>query len=244
VLKDFQDAQGHAFWDYLRGKDGFEIFERDDGYFDASRIDGYFSEYKNWSGHEKKAMQFVKGKVLDIGCGAGRHALFLQNKEFDVTGVDISPLAIKVCKKRGLKNVKALSIMQINPKLGLFDTVLMLGNNFGLFENFNKARKLLVKLSRITTSRGRIIAETRNPYKTDSPEHLSYQKLNRKRGRMSGQVRIRVRYKKYVTPWFDYLFVSKEEMKDILNGTRWRVKKFIEGKSEMYIAVIEKKKKI
>ena len=88
--------------------------------------------------------------------------------------------------------------------------------------------------------KARIIAETRNPYNTDFPEHLEYHKFNRKRGRMSGQLRIRVRYKKYVTPYFDYLMVSRDEMNKILKDTGWKINKFIDGKAGMYVAIIEK----
>ncbi len=241
MLKNHQDAHGHAFMDYLKGKGGFEIVERDDGYFDVSGGPHlYFSEYDEWTEREKEAMKYVRGKVLDIGCGAGRHALYLQNKGFDVLGIDISPLAIKVCKLRGLKKAKVLSITQISSKLGKFDTILMMGNNFGLFGNPKRARWLLRKFHKITTEKGRIIAETRDPYKTDNPDHIAYHEWNKKRGRMAGQVRIRIRYKKYVTPWFDYLFVSKEELKEILENSGWQVKKFIDGKAGLYIAIIDK----
>ncbi|MEW5759656.1 MAG: hypothetical protein AB1779_02695, partial [Candidatus Thermoplasmatota archaeon] len=93
---------------------------------------------------------------------------------------------------------------------------------------------------RITSENGRIIAESIDPYKTEKPEHLEYHKFNKRRGRMPGQARIRIRYKKYVTPWFDYLLVSKEEMKSILRATRWRIKKFIGSKGSPYITIIEK----
>ena len=59
---------------------------------------------------------------------------------------------------------------------------------------------------------------------------------------MAGQLRMRVRYKKYVTPWFDYLLVSKDEMESILEGTDWRVSKYIDSESALYIAIIEKKR--
>ena len=244
MLKDWQDAYGHEIYDYFKRKVGYEIVERDDGFFDVSigpRV--YFSEYDEWEEHEKKAMKYVRGKVLDIGCGAGKHALYLQDKGFDVLGIDISPLAIKVCKLRGLKKVKVLSITQINSKLGKFDTIIMMGNNFGLFGSFKRAKWLLRKFRNITTEKGRIIAETRDPYQTQLPEHLEYHDLNRRRNRMPGQLRIRIRYKKYVTPWFDYLLVSKDEMKMILQDTGWQIKKFIDGKGGMYIAVIEKEEK-
>lgn len=240
-MKDYEDAYGHEIYDHLKGKGSFEIVERDDGFFDASYgVKGYFSRYRDWSPDQKKAMRYVRGRVLDIGCGAGRHSLYLQKKGFDVLGIDISPLAIKVSKLRGVKKAKVMSATRMTPKVGKFDTLLMMGNNFGLFGSFNRAKWLLKRFHRITCQTTRIIAETNDPYKTTEPFHLEYHKLNRKRGRMPGQLRIRVRYKKYVTPWFDYLFVSKDEMEDILEGTGWRATHFIESGDSVYTAIIEK----
>ncbi len=241
MLKPEQDAFGQQIYDYYKKGIGSEIVERDDGYFDVSGGPvAYFAEYKDWNERDRKAMKFVKGRVLDIGCGAGRVSLYLQQKGFDVTGIDNSPLAIKVCKLRGLKKAKVLSVTQIDSKLGMFDTIIMFGNNFGLFGSFNRAKWLLKKFYKLTSPQARIIAESRDTYDTDIPEHLEYQKFNRKRGRMSGQIRIRVRYKKSVTPYFDYLMVSRDEMKKILKGTGWKVNKFIDEKGAMYVAVIDK----
>jgi SAM-dependent methyltransferase len=237
-----KDAYGQEIWAYFRGKESFEIVERDDGYFGVSGgSKAYFAEYKNWPEHEKKAINLVKGRVLDIGCGAGRHSLYLQKKGFDVTGIDNSPLAIKVCKKRGLKKAKVMSIDDVGKfKPDSFDTIIMFGNNFGLFGSFKKAKLLLKKFHKITSPNALIIAESNDPYKTDNPAHLEYHKFNKKRGRMPGQLRIRIRFEKYVGNWFDYLLVSKKEMQEILKDTGWRIKKFIDSKKSSYIAVIEK----
>jgi SAM-dependent methyltransferase len=241
-MKPSKDAYGQELWAYFLKRESFEIIERDDGYFEAwNGPKKYFSEYKDWPSHEKKAIEFVKGRVLDIGCGAGRHALYLQKKGFDVVGIDKSPLAIKICRLRGLKKAKIMSINQVNKfKPNSFDTIIMMGNNFGLFGNFKRAKLLLKKFYKITSPKALIIAETTNPYKTDNPAHFAYHKLNKKKGRMAGQVRIRIRFGKYVGEWFDYLLVSKKEMKEILNGTGWRIKKFIDSKNSSYIAIIEK----
>jgi SAM-dependent methyltransferase len=220
---------------------GFEIVERDDGYFGPSGGPAaYLSTYKDWHPEQKKAMRYVRGGVLDIGCGAGRHSLYLQEKGFVVVGVDTSPLALKACRLRGLKRTKLMSITQVDARLGMFDTLLMLGNNFGLFANFKRARWLLGRFHRITSGKARIIAESMDPYQTDDPVNLEYHRLNRKRGRMSGQLRIRIRYKKHATPWFDYLLVSKDEMKQILKDTGWSVRRFIDTEGPVYTAVIEK----
>ena len=133
-----------------------------------------------------------------------------------------------------------MSLNQITPALGTFSTVLMLGNNFGLFANREKARRLLRRLHRATTPNARIIAESLDPYQTTNPFHLAYQRRNRQRGRMAGQVRIKVRYQRYATPWFDYLFVSRKEMARILRGTGWTVKRFIPPDGYLYVAVIVK----
>jgi hypothetical protein len=128
-------------------------------------------------------------------------------------------------------------------KKNAFDTIIMMGNNFGLFANFNKARKLLEKFHRIASRNAIIVATTNDPYKTDNPAHLAYHKRNREKGRMSGQLRIRIRHKQYVGRWFEYLLVSKQEIKEILKGTGWEVEKFIDSngaRPARYLAIIRK----
>jgi hypothetical protein len=133
-----------------------------------------------------------------------------------------------------------MSITDVNRRLGLFDTVLMMGNNFGLFGNPAKAKKLLRKFHGITSYGATIIAESLDPYQTKDPAHLSYHKRNRRRGRLAGSLRLRVRYRKYATSWFEYLIVSKNEMKKILEGTGWKIKRFLSSQGPAYIAVIIK----
>lgn len=241
MITESQDAFGHVFWDCLQGKDSLGILERDDGLFDSDiGAKEYFTSYEDWAPHQKKAIGYAKGRVLDIGCGAGKHSLHLQENGFDVLGIDTSPLALKVCRERGLKKTNLLSITQIDSKLGRFNTLLMLGNNFGLFGNLKRARWLLRRFHKITHKGARIIAETLDPYDTTEPFHLKYHEFNRKRGRMPGQLRIRIRYKRYVTPWFDYLCVSPDEMRNILKDTGWKIKSLLDSDGPLYIAIIEK----
>ncbi len=241
-LKSEEDAFGQEMWACYRGERTSEIVERDDGYFEASQYGPkmYFLEYEDWPIFERKAMEFVKGRVLDIGCGAGRHSLHLQKNGLNALGIDSSPLAIKICKLRGLKKAKVMPIEEVKFKPDSFDTIIMMGNNFGLFGSFKKARRLLKKFHKMTSKNGLIIASTRDTYKTENPEHLEYHRLNKKRGRMGGQLRIRVRFRKYVGRWFDYLIVSKKEMQEILKGPGWKIKEFIDSDNSEYIAVIEK----
>lgn len=245
-MKNNQDAYGRQLLaQYNNQTATAEIIERDDYYIDfGSEAGSYFTEYEQWSPLEKQAVERARGRILDVGCGAGRHSLYLQQKGFDVTGIDNSPGAIKVCKSRGLKKTLVRPIAEVDKfKPDSFDTIIMLGNNFGLFGDAENAGMILEKMNRITAGKAQIIAQTRNPYKTDNRDHLEYHRWNKKRGRMPGQIRMRVRFGKIVGEWFDYLFVSPDEMKDILAGTAWQIEELIEQPEEPnYFAVIGKTK--
>ncbi len=182
----------------------------------------------------------MRGRVLDIGAGAGRASLHLQERGHDVLAIDNSALAIRTVRSRGVRNARVISITRISRRLGKFDTILMLGNNFGLFGSSQRARWLLSRFDRMTSASGRIVAEVLDPYDTTRPEHFRYHRRNRARGRMAGQSRIRVRYLDVATPWFDYLFVSRNELRRILRGTRWRVESIIDSAGPTYIAVLRK----
>jgi SAM-dependent methyltransferase len=241
MLTKSQDAHGRMTYDHYLGVDTPAFVERDDGVIQQPPSVGmYFAPFRQWPKHERVAMRYVKGRTLDVGCGAGRAALHLQARGQEVVGIDNSPLAIKTCRLRGVRRARVLAVTQVSTRLGRFDTVLMLGNNFGLMENRTRARWLLDRFASITSDRGRIIAETLDPYATDDPLHLRYHRRNLRRGRMAGQARIRVRYQTFRTPWFDYLLVSRAEMKALVEGTRWSVERFIDSDSPVYVAVLTK----
>jgi len=240
-VKKQQDAYGRAMFDFLRGKGGQEIVEYDDGFiFSTGGPSFYFGEYRKWPAAERKAMRSVVGRVLDVGCGAGRVGIHLQERGHDVLGIDNSPLAVRVSRDRGMKQVKLLSMSQIDGSLGTFDTVVMMCNNFGLVGGRAGAKRFLRRFHRITSERGRILASSTDPRQGRSP-HRAYHQRNRNRGRMAGQIRGRIRYRAYATPWADFLLVSRAEMRSLVRGTGWRVRRFVDTPDEpLYVAILEK----
>jgi cyclopropane fatty-acyl-phospholipid synthase-like methyltransferase len=178
--------------------------------------------------------------VLDVGCGAGRVALHLQEREHEVVGIDLSPLAVEVSRRRGVRDVRRLPVTRISRELGRFDTIVMFGNNFGLMGSRRRAPWLLRRFRSITNEGARILAESVNPYKTDKAEHLAFQERNRQRGRMGGQLRIRIRHGTYSTPWFDYLLASPEEMAELTEGTGWELRRVIDEGEHVYVGVLER----
>jgi SAM-dependent methyltransferase len=224
----------------LDGRESFEIVERDDGFIDAAAgASLYLAPFRRWPAVQRQAMRFARGRVLDVGCGGGRVCLHLQERGHDVVGIDISPGAVEVCRRRGVRDVRLCSIDDVDESLGVFDSIVMMGNNFGLLASAAKAKRLLRRFHRLTSGRGRIVAETRDVYRTDDPAHLAYQARNRSRGRMSGQIRIRVRYRDHATRWFDYLMVSQQELEGLLDGTGWQLDRVLEAE-DTYVAIIGK----
>ena len=183
-------------------------------------------------------MRYVRGRVLDVGCGAGRVALHLQERGHDVVAIDVSPKAVEVARRRGVRDTRVMAFTEVSSRLGMFDTVVMMGNNFGLFARERRARHMLRRLRGMA---GRIVATSNDPYQTDNPGHRAYHARNRARGRMSGELRLRVRNGPYASPWFDYLIVSPDEMHGLVKGTGWRVRRVIrQAGSGFYTAVIDR----
>jgi SAM-dependent methyltransferase len=108
---------------------------------------------------EQKALQLTRGKVLDVGCGAGSHSLYLQKvKNLDVTSIDISKNAIEACELRGLKNAKVQNVLDLeNDK---FDTILLLMNGTGIFGTLAETSKYLQKLKSLLSPNGQVLIDS------------------------------------------------------------------------------------
>ena len=238
-----QDAFGRALVDADAGGRTCEIVERDDGFIDVSDMSAaYLQQPHELDEGEATALSHARERVLDVGCGAGRHALALQARGHEVVGIDTSPGAVEVARRRGVTDARVMSITEASRRtLGRFDTFVMMGNNFGLMGSARRTAWLLRRFAAMGTDDARIIAQSLDVYRTKNPAHLNYHHLNRQRGRMPGQVRIRVRYLQYATPWFDYLMVSPAEMRELLEGTAWRLSAILHERGPVYTALIEKR---
>ncbi|HSC92185.1 MAG TPA: class I SAM-dependent methyltransferase, partial [Gaiellaceae bacterium] len=232
------DAYGHLILDFLEGNPrAREIVERDDGFIEAT--DGpepYFAPPRRWPSAERRALRWMRGRVLDVGCGAGRVALELQRRGHEVVGIDVSPLAVEVSRRRGVRRAEVCGFDDVDASLGRVDTVVLFGNNFGLFGSRTGARRRFRRLEELGVTR--IVASSRDPYGTTDPAHLDYQRRNRERGRLSGHLRLRVRYRQYASPWFDYLIVSPDEMTELADAAGWSLVRVLEGEP-LYVGVLE-----
>jgi SAM-dependent methyltransferase len=227
-LDDARDAYGHLLLAALEGRESDEIMERDDGLVYAGDPSEYFLPYRKWPSHEKRAMRFVRGRVLDVGCGAGRASLVLQERGHEVVAIDESPLAVQVARRRGVRDARCLGLAEVDDTLGSFDTILILRNNLGLAGSDAAARGLLRRLQGLTTIRGRIVTDSVDPLRLDD-EH-----------RESPTHRFRVRFRTYASPWFRYAMFAPGELERLLEATGWHVARLLDDGSPRYGIVLEK----
>jgi SAM-dependent methyltransferase len=109
---------------------------------------------------EQKALLLAKGKVLDVGCGAGSHSLYLQNeKKLAVTAIDISEKAVEACKLRGVSNVKVNDILRFETD-EKFDTIILLMNGTGIFGKLENVSNYLQKLKYLLAENGQILIDS------------------------------------------------------------------------------------
>ena len=125
---------------------------------DEMSVDYLFRSFNEMPKLEKKALQLCKGKVLDVGCGAGSHSLYLQKKGFQVTAIDISENAIKACKLRGLNDVRAQNILVLENES--FDTILLLMNGTGIFRTLLETSNYLQKIKSLLNPNGQILIDS------------------------------------------------------------------------------------
>ncbi len=154
------DLFGKAILDFQTNNSPEDIItETNISESDEMSVAYLFRSYKEMPELEQKALQLTKGKVLDVGCGAGSHSLYLQNeRNLEVIAIDISEKAIKACALRGIKNTRVQNLLAVENET--FDTILLLMNGTGIFETLSETSKYLQKLKNLLSPTGQILIDS------------------------------------------------------------------------------------
>ncbi|MGE5945002.1 MAG: class I SAM-dependent methyltransferase [Flavobacteriales bacterium] len=153
-----KDLFGKALLDYQNGQYTEDLITSTNiSEEDELPLPYLFRYFKDMPKLEKKALQLAKGSILDVGCGAGNHSLHLQKKGFDVKAIDISKGAIEVAKLRGVTNVEVKNILD---ETEAFDTVLLLMNGTGIFQELSQVSKYLTHLKSLLKPNGQILIDS------------------------------------------------------------------------------------
>ncbi|MEO9181028.1 MAG: methyltransferase domain-containing protein [Acidimicrobiales bacterium] len=241
-MRDTSDAFGNALLDWVHGGTEPEIIERDDGVIEiGAGPEVYLMDFDEWPSAEQASFQYVRGRVADVGCGGGRAARHLQERGCDVVGIDSSPLAIKAAQLHGVQKTRINTVDRLVNSVHEFDTLILFGNNLGVFGTPQRARRILMSWAKKLPPGARVLIESTNPSSNGVPViDREYCRRNREKGRAIGQCRLRVWYDRSPSEWFSWFFASQTELKKLMRGTGWTLHTLLSGSpDEPYVAVFE-----
>ncbi|WP_353165213.1 class I SAM-dependent methyltransferase [Empedobacter brevis] len=231
-----KDLFGQAILDYQTNNSPEDLYtETSISELDVMPINYLFRDYDEMPLLEQKALDLTKGKTLDVGCGAGSHSLYLQEKEVEVSAIDISPKAVETCRLRGLKNVKVQNFLELD-ETEKFDTILFLMNGTGIFQNLVLINVFLDKIKQLLTENGQVLIDgTDIIYMFDEDEDGG--KWIPSNGNYYGELDFTVHYKGEQEETIQWLYLDFNTLKNACNYHQLKCVK-VKTEEDSYLAKI------
>ena len=228
------DLFGQALLDYQNDNYTDDLYtETNISEEDVLPLPYLFRSFSEMPPLEKFALNTASGKVLDVGCGSGSISLHLQENGLEVTSIDTSGGAIKVCNLRGLKD--AIEIDLLDLKNEKFDTILLLMNGTGIFQKLEFVSKYLQHLKTILTKNGQILIDSSDlRYMYDSG--VEEGSILVPSGRYYGELEFTVYYKEWASEPFNWLYLDPSTFKDLANENGFIFEIIGEGENYDFLA--------
>lgn len=241
-----KDPMGRAIAEYYKTRKAgkLRVFSP---MFDEDEIpvEVLFRSYEDMPEIERKALDLARGKVLDVGAGSGCHSLVLQERGFDVTAIDISPLSVETMIERGLKKVLEQDFFSLE---GQFDTVLMLMNGIGIVGTLERMPEFFRQIDKVLSPGGQLLCDSSDisyvfedeelpegddvDTNTDDSEDTDYY----------GEMSFWMRYKDTIGEPFPWIYIDADTLRQKAEENGFQVEVVAEGEHYDYLARITRKK--
>lgn len=230
-----KDLFGKAMLDYHTGnKPENLITETSISEEDVLEVSYLFRSFEEMPVLEQKALQLAAGKVLDVGCGAGSHSLYLQHeKKLPVTAIDLSENAVKVCQLRGVNDAKVQDVMKLSGEK--YDTILLLMNGAGMCGKLKNISKFLTHLKSLLNENGQVLVDSSDIiYMFDEDEDGG--KWIPGDTEYYGEVAYTVSYKGETEKPFDWLYIDYNTLQNAAQANGLDCELVLEGEHFDYLA--------
>jgi SAM-dependent methyltransferase len=202
---------------------GFEI--ETDEYF---TLEGALAEL------DALALDACVGRVLDVGAGAGRHALELQARGHEVVAIDVSPICVAICRERGVLDAREFDVMDLasSEPLGRFDTLHFGMQTIGVAGGVEPLETLLRRLRGCLRPGGRILADSsalREPWEGDASD----------RSASRGEIVLSTRYRGWRGEPFAWLYLAEEDLARVAEAAGYRMQTLGRVASGEYLASLQ-----
>ncbi len=222
------DIYGQALQDFFDGKQEHQLWLNNNyGGPEEMPVEVFFRPEAEMPEAELLALHLCRGKVLDIGAGAGSHALVLQEQNFEVTALEISPGAASVMQKRGVKTVVQQDVFQYKTKK--FDTLLLLMNGIGLTQNLAGLDRFLQHAKQLLLPGGQLIFDS-------SDIAYLYEGLPFPKNKYYGEISYQYQYKNQLGEWFNWLYIDQKTLIKTASKNGWVCEILYEDDMDLYLA--------
>lgn len=232
ILSPLHDPMGAAIKEYHQtGKAGklrvlSSMFDEDE-----IPVAHLFRSLQEMSPLEQKAISMARGRVLDVGAGAGCHSVLLD----DVTAIDISPLSCEVMQERGIRYVQNINLFD-ESLAGPFDTILMLMNGTGIIGKLKNMPAFLDRIRLLLNKGGQLLVDSSDLKYLYENEDGTYD--IDPLGTYFGEIDYQMIYKKVKGEPFDWLYVDFDTLKLIAESNGFNCIKVLDGDNFDYLAQI------
>lgn len=236
-----QDLLGRALLDFFNGNYSEDILtETSISEEDALPLPYLFRSYSEMPPLEKKALNETKGKVLDVGCGAGSHSLYLQEQGFEVLAIDVSAGAVQVAQMRGVKKTRHIDLLHLigtNNSEEKFDTILLLMNGTGIFQKMNQVSRYLAHLKSLLTPNGQILIDSSDlQYMYDATEEGG---IIVPADHYYGELEFIMKYKGVESATFPWLYIDENRFEQLCTENGLQCKILARGENFDYLAQLK-----
>ncbi len=233
------DLMGQALTDYQNAGTCHALkIIREDGFGSDYPVEGIFSTDLT-ADIDRIAIEQCRGVVLDVGAGAGRHSLMLQQRGFSVGAIELSPLSVEVMKKRGVKKVRCMDVRDLHD--GKYDTVLLLAHGVGIAGTLEGWKKFLAKMDSLIAPGGQILAASLDVGRTADPVHVPYLASLRARGKYQGELTLHLEYDGVAGESFEWLHADFTTLSRIAAGAGWKTEMLYDTDEGHYLCRLMKK---
>jgi SAM-dependent methyltransferase len=234
-LKKDPDIFGKAISAYYKNADETDITVTSPDFDDdVIPVPYLFRSYKEMPKLEQKALQLCRGRVLDVGCGAGSHSLYLQEeRKLEVVGIDTSAGAIDVCRSRGISDARNIAFEELSEEK--FDTVLLLMNGTGIVGKMKFLDRFFGRLKDLLSKDGQVLIDSSDLiYLFDADEDGGVW-VDSSKG-YYGELTYRLSYKGETSNSFDWLYLDFQSLSLAATKNGFNCEKVFEGEHYDFLA--------
>jgi SAM-dependent methyltransferase len=232
------DIFGKAISAYYHEKDTTDIqVHSPDFDDDVIPVSYLLRSYTKMPPLEQKALQLATGRVLDVGCGAGSHSLYLQQqRKLQVMSIDTSKGAIEISRLRGIKDARNIDFFDLNNEK--FDTILMLMNGSGIIGKLKNLDNFFKKTRELLNPGGKILLDSSDlSYLFDRDEDGGIWVDSE--AAYYGELEFKVSYKGESSAYFNWLYIDFQSLKFAAKTNNFSCKRIKEGEHFDYLAEIQ-----